>query len=131
MMQISDLSWSLPFDKTKKLNLERIVLSFKKHEDNPVSSITVLFSNKSNGLRVVLSSFSFPCERVWSARKSLAMVPYFTGRGYYRERLRVLSSNALSGPVKFPDNGPDKLTGQEVTGTFEKRAPGYIITFYN
>ena len=33
------------------------------------------------------------------------------------------SRNALSGPVKFPDNGPDKLTGPEVTGTFEKRAP--------
>ena len=50
MMQNSDFSWLLPFDKTKKLNLERIVLSFKKHEDDPVSSITVLFSNESNGL---------------------------------------------------------------------------------
>ena len=30
------------------------------------------------------------------------------------------SRNALSGPVKLPD----KLTGPEVTGTFEKRAPG-------
>ena len=50
MMQNSDLSWLLPFDKTKKLNLERIVLSFKKHEDSPVASITVLFSNESNGI---------------------------------------------------------------------------------
>ena len=34
------------------------------------------------------------------------------------------SRNATSGPIKFPDNGPDKLSGPEVTGTFEKRAPG-------
>ena len=25
--------------------------------------------------------------------------------------------------MKFPDNGPYKLTGPEITGTFEKRAP--------
>ena len=36
-----------------------------------------------------------------------------------------VSRNATSGPVKFPDNGSDKLTGPEITGTFEKRAPGY------
>ena len=34
------------------------------------------------------------------------------------------SRNATSGPIKFPDNGPDKLSGPEVTGTSEKRAPG-------
>ena len=34
------------------------------------------------------------------------------------------SRNATSGPIKFPDNGPDKLSGLEVTGTFEKGAPG-------
>ena len=36
------------------------------------------------------------------------------------------SRNATSGPIKFPDNGPDKLSGPEVTGTFEKRAPGKL-----
>ena len=33
------------------------------------------------------------------------------------------SRNATSDPIKFPDNGPDKLSGPEVTGTFEERAP--------
>ena len=37
------------------------------------------------------------------------------------------SRNATSDPIKFPDNGPDKLSGPEVTGTFEKRAPGRIF----
>ena len=36
---------------------------------------------------------------------------------------REISRNATSGPIKFPDNGPDKLSGPEVTGTFEKGAP--------
>ena len=34
------------------------------------------------------------------------------------------SPGNLSGPVKFPGKLPDKLTGPEITGTFEKRAPG-------
>ena len=33
------------------------------------------------------------------------------------------SRNTLSGPVKFPGKLPDKLTGPEITGTFEKQAP--------
>ena len=36
------------------------------------------------------------------------------------------SRNTLSGPVKFPGKLPDKLTGPEITGTFEKRAPGHV-----
>ena len=54
-----------------------------------------------------------------------------TGNGplFYRARLvpgkfTGASRNATSGPIKFPDNGPDKLSGPEVTGTFEKQAPG-------
>ena len=35
------------------------------------------------------------------------------------------SRNTLSGPVKFPGKLPDKLTGPEITGTFEKRAPAF------
>ena len=34
------------------------------------------------------------------------------------------SRNAIPGPVKFPVNRPDKLTGPVVNGSFEKRAPG-------
>ena len=37
------------------------------------------------------------------------------------------SRNATSGPIKFPDNSPDKLSGPEVTGTFEKRAPDPLL----
>ena len=90
MMQNSDLSWLLPFNKTKKLNLQPIVLSLKKHEDSPFPSITVLFSNESNRLRVVLSrSPSLANEREARAR-AWQSVPYFTGPGNYRESLRVL-----------------------------------------
>ena len=34
------------------------------------------------------------------------------------------SRNTLSVPIKFPGNGPGKLTGPVITGSFEKRAPG-------
>ena len=34
------------------------------------------------------------------------------------------SRNTLSVPIKFPGNGPGKLTGPVITGTFEKQAPG-------
>ena len=44
--------------------------------------------------------------------------PEITGKVYGCFEKRII------GPVKFPDNGPDKLTGPKVTGTFEKRAPG-------
>ena len=40
------------------------------------------------------------------------------------------SRNTLSGPVKFPGKLPDKLTGPEIIGTFEKRAPGVILGFH-
>ena len=32
------------------------------------------------------------------------------------------SRKATSSPIKYPDNGPDELSGMEVTETFEKRA---------
>ena len=41
------------------------------------------------------------------------------------------SRNATSGPIKFPDNGPDKLTGPEITGTLEKRAQGHFFFLFN
>ena len=36
------------------------------------------------------------------------------------------SRNTLSVPIKFPGNGPVKLTGPVITGIFEKRPPGDI-----
>ena len=48
MNENSDLAWLLSFDKMKKLNWERIVLSFKKHEDSSVASITVLLHRQRN-----------------------------------------------------------------------------------
>ena len=99
MMQNSDLSWLLPFDKTKKLNLERIVLSFKKHEDSPV--ISVLFSNESNGLRVVLSrSPSLANEREGRARawqwSSILPGPEITGKVYGCFEKRIIGPGKVS-----------------------------------
>ena len=99
MMQNSDLSWLLPFDKTKKLNLER--MSFKKHEDSPVSSITVLFSNESNELRVILSrSPSLANEREARARawqwSSILPGPEITGKVYGCFEKRIIGPGKVS-----------------------------------
>ena len=40
------------------------------------------------------------------------------------------SRNTLSVPIKFPGNGPGKLTGPVITGSFEKRAPGPARAFF-
>ena len=101
MMQNSDLSWLLPFDKAKKLNLERIVLSFKKHEDSPVSSIAVLFSNESNGLRVVPKrSPSLANEREARARawqwSHILPGPEITGKVYGCFEKRIIGPDKVS-----------------------------------
>ena len=122
-MQTNNLSRLFSFDTTKnsKLNLMRIALSFNNHEDSPVAFPSVAKSNESNRLRVVLScSPSLANEREARVRAR----PLFYRARKLPGKFTGASRNATSGPIKFPDKGPDKLSDPEVTGTFEKRAPG-------
>ena len=103
MMQSNDLTRLLSFDTTKnsKLNLARVALSFNNHEDSPVSSITVLFSNESNGLRVVLSrSPSLANEREARAKawqwSSILPGPEITGKVYGCFEKRVIAPGKVS-----------------------------------
>ena len=66
------------------------------------------------------------------------IIPISNIPGNYRESLPGASRNTTSGPIKFPDNGPDKLlgpityrvfreTGPRTSTRAQNRAPGWIL----
>ena len=109
MMQNNDLCRLFSFDamKNSKLNLEHIALSFKKQEDSPVASITVLLHRQRNRmnrrLRVIPSRSPVSLADKREVRSSILPGPEITGQVYWCFEKRMM--------------GPEKVSRYHSSGT--------------